>query len=301
MLAIGAAFLLEYLHDTIQTPEDVSRIMGLTTIGSISRYAKGHDELIEASRPNSQPAEAYRVLAANLCFALADASLHTVVVTSALGSEGKSETAANLAVAMARTGYRVIVVDGDLRRPRLHRLFGLPQGNGLGESLLLGQLDGNLQQTGINGLQVLTSGVLASDPIQLISSSRMDQLLAKLARTADFVIIDSPPVLGIADAAILASKADAVLLVVRANRTSRQAVQHAAETLRRATSRLVRVVLNGVPARHSSYYGYYGYKSGSREPARQPQAGRASNPPPQDAPPVKQGQPAGGRAAIQKR
>jgi capsular exopolysaccharide synthesis family protein len=255
--AVGAAFLIEYFDDTIKTPEDIGRGLGVATVGMISRFAKADGGLIGLTHPNSPPAEAFRVLAANLRFAAADAPLRSLVVTSAVSGEGKSEVVANLAVAMAGTGVRVIAVDADLRRPRLHHLFGLPQGRGLTESLLLGKFEGNLRDTQVDGLQVLTSGALPADPVQLISSPRMAQLLIELTHRADVVIVDSPPVLGVAEATIMAAESDGVLLVLCANRTSRQAAQHAIEALRRAKSRLVGAVLNGVPATSNDYYRYY--------------------------------------------
>ena len=139
----------------------------------------------------------------------------------------------------------------------MHHLFGLPQGRGLTESLLLGKFEGNLRDTQVDGLQVLTSGALPADPVQLISSPHMAQLLVELTQRADVVIVDSPPVLGVAEATIMAAVSDGVLLVLCANRTSRQAAQHAIEALRRAKSRLVGAVLNGVPATSNDYYRYY--------------------------------------------
>ena len=261
--ATGVAFLIGYFDDTVKTPEDIGRELGVATIGTISRFPKGDEGLIGLTRPNLPPAEDFRVLAANLRFAAADAPLRTLVVTSAVSGEGKSEVVANLAVAMAGIGASVIVVDADLRRPRLHQLFELPQGRGLTESLRLGKSEGNLRDTQVDGLQVLTSGALPVDPVQLISSPRMEQLLVELTHRADIVIVDSPPILGFADAAIMAAVSDGVLLVLRANQTSRQAAQYAIEALRRAKSRLVGAVLNGVPASGNSYYRYYSQQDGN--------------------------------------
>jgi capsular exopolysaccharide synthesis family protein len=254
--ALGAAFLIEHFDDTVKTPEDIGRELGIATIGTICRFPKGDEGLVGLTHPNLPPAEDFRVLAANLRFAAVDAPLRTLVVTSAVSGEGKSEVVANLAVAMAGIGVRVIAVDADLRRPRLHHLFGLPQGRGLTESLRLGRFEDNLRDTQVDGLQVLTSGVLPVDPVQLISSPRMEQLLVELTHRADVVIVDTPPILGVADAAIMAAVSDGVLLVLRANQTSRQAVQLTIEALRKAKSRLVGAVLNGIPATSNSYYRY---------------------------------------------
>jgi capsular exopolysaccharide synthesis family protein len=283
LVALGITFLIEYLHDSLETPEEISRALGLGTLGTIGQFARGTDGLVTTAFPQSPSAEAFRVLAANIRLSITNGSLHTLLVTSPVAADGKSTVAANLAVALASAGLRVVAVDADLRFPRMHQLFGLEQDPGLTDSLSQGSIDGKLHPsyedlrhlTQVEGLTVLTSGVLPPDPARMVSSPNMAELLAELERQADVVVIDSPPVLAVADTTILASEADGVLLVVRAHHTWRQDAQRAVEALQRVGTRMVGAVLNAVPCSRDGYYGYYreaGGKAGT--PAGKPAAKR---------------------------
>jgi capsular exopolysaccharide synthesis family protein len=280
MLAVGAAFLLEHLDDTIKTPEDVNRALGLNTLGTIGRLAKREEELVVAAQPFSPIAEAFRVLRTNVRFSSLDRPLQTLLVTSPSLAEGKSNTTANLAVAMAQAGLRVVVVDADLRRPRLHQLFDLDlheEGTvesslgGLTGSLLEGCPDGRLQPTQVENLKVLPSGELPPNPAELVGSQHMQKLLHELAQQVDVGLVDSPPVRPVADATALAQAVDGVLLVLEAGKTRRQAARHAVESLHQVGASLVGVVLNAVPTHKSSYYYYetYGDGRGRRKHRRQ--------------------------------
>jgi capsular exopolysaccharide synthesis family protein len=267
MLAVGMAFLLEHLNDTIKAPDDVSQTLGLGTLGTIGRLAKGEEELIVVARPSSSVAETFHALCTNVYFSSSvDRPLRTLLVTSPGPLEGKSITVANLAAAMAQAGLKVVAVDADLRRPRLHQLFGLDlPGEGTGKStpwgltgsLLEGCADGQLHPTQVEGLKVLPSGELAPNPIEMIGTQRMHKLLHDLAQQVDMVLVDSPPVLPVADAAALAPAVDGVLLVLEAGRTPREAARHAVENLRQVGANLVGVVLNGVSTHKGSYYHYH--------------------------------------------
>ena len=258
LMALGMAFLIEYLNESIRTPEDVSHMLGLNTIGMIEQFGKGKDELIVASQPQSPAAEAFRVLAANLRLSSMDGHPRTILVTSPASGEGKSVAAANLAVAMASVGLRVVMVDADLRLPRQHQLFGVSQGRGLTDALWWGSTDGHLKPIAVKGLEILTSGTLPPDPVVVLSSPHMKQLLADLTKKADCVIIDSPPVLPVADTTILAAGVDGVLLLLRADHARSQPARHAVDVLRQTKTHLIGVVLNAVPVRHDKYYRYYG-------------------------------------------
>ncbi len=272
MVAVGVAFLVEYLDDTIKTPEDVSRALGLGTLGAIGRLAKGEEELVVVAQPFSPVAEAFRVLRTNIRFSSVDRPLQTLLVTSPGVSEGKSNAVANLAVAMAQAGLRVVAVDADLRYPRLHQLFDLDQRDGLTESLLEGHTDGRLQPTQMEGLRVLPSGELPPNPAEIVGSQHMQKLLHELAQGVDAVLIDSPPVLPVADATVLAQAVDGVLLVLEAGKTRRQAARRAVESLRQVGANVVGVVLNAVPTHKGSYYCYsyhtYGDGRGRRKHRR---------------------------------
>lgn len=179
------------------------------------------------------------------------------MVTSPRSSEGKSLIVANLAATTAQAGLNVVAVDADLRRPRLHRLFGLDARSGLSESLVEGTAEGRLHPTDIEGLSALTSGGLPPDPAQLLASPRTKELLQQLAEQADAVVVDSAPILPVADAAVLAPAVDGVLLVLRAGKSRREAAQQAVERLHQAGANLVGVVLNAVPTPDDVYYFRY--------------------------------------------
>jgi len=185
--------------------------------------------------------------------------------------EGKSITVANLAVAMAQAGLSVVAVDADLRRPWLHQLFGLdPHRGGLTRALLEGSTDGRLQPAQVEGLTVLPAGEVPPNPAGILGSQRMQELLAELAQQVEVVLIDSPPVLSVTDAAVLAQGVDGVLLVLEAGHTRREAARQAVERLRQVGANLVGVVLNAVPTHNDSYYyysynGYHGNGSGRRK------------------------------------
>lgn len=263
MLAVGVAFLMEYLDDTIKTPDDIRQTLGISPLGAIARIRPKNDEspLIAAHQPRSPISEAYRVLRTNLQFSSLDKPLKTLLITSASPTEGKSTTAANLGVVMAQAGLSVIVVDSDLRRPVLHKLFDLNNSRGLTTSLLQegGGLDGCLQETGIENLKVLTSGPLPPNPSELLGSQRMRQLIEQLKGKADAVVFDSPPALAVTDAAVLGNEVDGVLLVVGSGQTRREVVQRARETLTSVGATVLGATLNKLSERSASGYYYYYY------------------------------------------
>jgi non-specific protein-tyrosine kinase len=203
--------------------------------------------LITITDPRSPVAEAYRRLRTNLEFASLDSSLRTLLVTSAGPDEGKSTTLSNLAVSIAQAGRRVILVDGDLRHPRLHELFGLDNRQGL--TTVVGQASGDipLQESGVNGLRVLAAGPLPDIPADLIASPAVETLIATLREQADIVLFDAPPVVAVTDAAVLASKVDGVLLVINAGRTRREYAQRAKALLAQVHARVVGAVLTNAP------------------------------------------------------
>jgi len=257
LLGIGLVFLLEVLNDKIRTSQDVRSKLGLYTLGAISQLAPGKKELLVSDQPESIIAEDFRKLGANLRYANADHPFHTLLVTSSVSDEGKSTVVANLAVTMAKMGMSVVAVDADLRLPQLHRIFGLHQKDGLTNSLVDGNIDGNLQLTHIKGLSVLTSGDAPANPSEFISSPQLAKLIRGLSKKADLVLVDCPPVLALADVTLLAPASDGVLVVVRSGNTWTQAAQEAIESLRKAKANLVGVILNGVNTRRSNYYKKY--------------------------------------------
>lgn len=213
--------------------------------------------LIALRDPRSPAAEAYRTLRTNIQFSSLDKPLHTLLATSTAPNEGKSTTLANLAVTMAQAEQRVILVDCDLRRPTLHTLFDLPNDSGL-TSLILAQEDAPLPllDTGVPGLSLLASGPLPPRPADILGSRRMEAVIERLRANADIVLFDTPPVVGVTDAAVLANRVDGVLLIFSAGTTTRERGRQARQILEKVKANIVGVVLNN--AEVSQEYGYYG-------------------------------------------
>jgi capsular exopolysaccharide synthesis family protein len=217
--------------------------------------------LVTLQDPRSPAAEAFRTLRSNIMFATLNQPVQTLIITSPAPDEGKSLTAANLAVAMAQSGHSTILVDADLRRPSQHTIWNLPNEQGL-TSMLIDK--GTLSQpplcsVGVENLSVLLSGPLPPNPADLISARRMDEIIVALKTKADYVLFDSPPVLAVTDTPLLASKLDALLLVIKAGSTRRDHAQRAKEVLQRANIRILGVALSNAP-QDSSMNAYYGAK-----------------------------------------
>jgi capsular exopolysaccharide synthesis family protein len=212
--------------------------------------------LITLTDPRSPVSEAYRTLRTNLSFSSLDEPIRTRVVTSPAPDEGKSTTAANLAVTMAQGGRSTILVDCDLRRPALHTLFECQPEPGLTNLLLEEDGQPYLQQTQVEGLSILTSGPLPPNPADLLGSHKIDKVIASLLEKADLVLFDAPPVIAVTDAAVLGGKVDGVLLVISAGKTRREHAERAKEMLERANARIVGATLTNAP-QDSSMGGYY--------------------------------------------
>jgi capsular exopolysaccharide synthesis family protein len=286
-LAAGAAFLLEYLDDTIKTKEDVDRVLKLPTLGSITRIRRVReptDHLVTLQLVHSPATEAYRVLRTNVQFSTLNIpSPQLLLVTSSSPQEGKTTTACNLAITMAYAGKQMILVDADLRRPSVHRFLGMYNQVGL-TSLLLDDtlpVEAALLETPVAGLKVMPSGPLPPNPADLLSWEPMKQRVEQMKELADVIIFDSPPVLAMADASIVAGLCSGVILVVDAGRTRSQVVRRAKETLSQLNLNIIGAVLNKLTARHTHdyYYSYYySYADANGERQRIPH--RESSAPP---------------------
>lgn len=264
MLALGIIFLIEYLDDTVKTPDQVMEDTGLSTLGAIA-FIKGEqpgDRIITHIRPRDPVSEAYRVLRTNLSFSAIDKELQDVLITSSSPGEGKSTTVANLAAVLAQAGKKVIVVDADLRRPVQHKIFGLPNNQGLTTALLDQKtaVISHIQSTPIRGLQVMCSGPIPPNPAELLNSQRMSQVLAELREVADVIVYDTPPALTVADASILAPQVDGTMLVIDTGNTRRDTFIQAVQRLQKTGSNMFGVVMNRLrPGRSGYYYDYYYY------------------------------------------
>lgn len=224
------------------------------THAQIPSSARGLQQLVAIAQPRSPAAEAYRTLMTNIRFSSIERPLRTILFTSPDPDEGKSTTLANLAVTAAQGGTHAVLVDGDLRRPRLHEIFDLPNEDGLATALALESCtDIPAQQTFLSGLTVLTSGPPPPSPADLLSSARLVRILDALKDSADLVMLDSPPVTAVADASILAPRVDAVVLVLDAMRTRREQAQRAKAQLERVNAHILGVVLNNARIDKRSY------------------------------------------------
>jgi non-specific protein-tyrosine kinase len=266
LLAGGAAaYLLEYLDDTIKTPEDAQEIGNLTTLGMVLRQSPkdGRAPLVVDGPSRSPVAESYRILRTNIEFARVSQPARIIVVTSANPGDGKTTTLANLSIVMAESGKRVLAVDSDLRRPTLHNLFGLPNTRGLTNLLLDPELSPSsiVLPTRVPNLSVIPSGPIPPNPSELVGSDRMAHILDQLGEMADIVLLDSPPVLAVTDPAVLSARADGVVLIVDTSTTRREVLKRAHQTLTHGSARILGVVLNRITSSHGGYYYYY-YREG---------------------------------------
>lgn len=271
MLAVGAAFLIEYLDDTIKTPEDIRVLSGLPTLGAVIALDGDTPQkrLVAQTDPRSPAAESYRVLRTNLQFSSLDKPLGSIVVTSPGPGEGKSTTAANLALVIAQAGSRVLLLDGDLRRPNVHRLFQLPNNTGLTTAMLnVGQVPASSIQKTLNPqLSVMTSGPIPPNPAELLGSARMKELIQQLQNDFELIIVDSPPLLAVADPAIVSKQVDGLLLVIGSGETRADMLDRAMERLEGVGSRPLGIVLNKLTHRTGgTYYQYYNYASFYKSP-----------------------------------
>lgn len=273
-LAVAAAYLLEYLDDTVKNPNDVVSVSQLPTLSGIAEYRPDSDGLrglVTISKPRSPIAEAYRSLRTAVLFSNVDQNVRTLLISSPGPAEGKSFTAANLAVVMAQAGHKVLLVDADFRRPTQHRIFNINRNYGLTDLLievpvtrdpahlvdLFICINRALSRTPQANLYVLPCGSIPPNPAELIGSAKMKALLGLLTTQYDIVIIDSPPALAVTDAVILGTRVDSVLLVSRAGSTRRNQLKSAVERFREVNANMAGVVLNRVTAGSGDYYAYY--------------------------------------------
>lgn len=210
--------------------------------------------LITLTEPRSAAAEAYRALRTNLMFSSVEKPISTLLVTSPAESEGKSTVLANLAVTFAQGGHKTILVDGDLRKPSQHELWGIANDSGLTTMMLQDSSLSSppLVDVGIENLQVLPAGPLPPVPADIIGSQRMTDIIGVLKARASYILFDSPPVLAVTDAALLGSRLDGVLLVVRSGHTRREHTARAKEALERVHARILGAVLSNAPRENTT-------------------------------------------------
>jgi succinoglycan biosynthesis transport protein ExoP len=279
-LAVAAvAFVVESMNETVRNADDVEAVAGIPTLGRIQQMRlRGRQSLYRLAavlQPRSPEAEAYRTLRTNVEFAAVDGPIRSLLVTSAVPGEGKTVTAANLAVVFAQAGRRVLLVDADLRTPGIDEIFTLENTQGLTTAIRDEMpLDTFAATTEVEGLRVVTTGPLPPNPAEILASQRMRTIVTEAAKDYDLVILDSPPLDVVTDAAVLSSYLGGTLLVVDARRTRRTAVRRAREALEAADARVLGAVLNRIPDRSpADYRDYYAAAYESQDGSRESDAG----------------------------
>lgn len=275
-LVLGLVFALvqEYLDDRINSQDEAERVFHLPTLGLLPLVPEEGLRLLKSTRAFSPFTEAYRGLRTNIGFAAVDNPIRTLLITSTSPGEGKSHIAANLAIAMAMEGRRVVVLDADLRRPTQHKLFGLEQTPGLTDVLIgTHSLSDVLTDTDFANISLVTAGSQAPNPAELLGSEAMARLIDAMRGTADIILVDSPPVLAVSDSVLLSSRVDGVLFVASHAETKKGSGQQALQLLSRARAKVIGTVLNKIDPRDRGYYNYYHYeyshsdiKSGGEKP-----------------------------------
>ncbi len=262
LLAVGLAFFFEQMDDRIRTPQEMKAYLHVPFLGMVPvtpREKGGIENPLINGPVAANFAEALKTIRTNVLFSSAEEGLRTLVVTSAGPGEGKSTVAANLAMALAQAGQRVLLIDADMRRPRTHEIFDLPQEPGL-SNILTGnaKVTEAVRRSPVAGLWVMSSGYIPPNPAELLGSRRYLDLIASLEDHFDWAIVDTPPVLAVTDSAVAGRHASGVVFVVASDKTSRHAVQEAITQLESATVHIVGAVLNRVDlVRHPYYYAAY--------------------------------------------
>jgi capsular exopolysaccharide synthesis family protein len=283
-LGVGYAILREFLDNTVKSVEHLER-KGLTILGIIPAMesasanksataaaapSKGGTDfrrrLITYEDPKSPISESYRSLRTNVAYASIDKKIKSLLISSSQPGEGKSTTAANLAIAFAQLRKKTLLVDADLRKPVQHNVFGHPRGPGISEYLIgeIEDIDSIIHQTKVENLFILTAGGLPPNPSELLGSDRMSQLVDQLEQEWDMVLLDSPPIVAVTDASMISAEIDAIAMVVKAGSTERSAVDRALDMMRNVNAPLIGAILNGASqenlgGKYAYYYSYYNY------------------------------------------
>ena len=268
------AMFLEALDDTLHSPEDISAYTPAAFLGMVPLLEDPTQGLITVLSPKSPPAEAYRTLRSNIHFAQVDHPARSFLVTSAGAGEGKTMTTANLAAVFAQAGQEVLLVDTDLRRPSLHRIFNASSERGL-TNVLVGEMtfDEVIVDTDVPGLRLVPTGPLPPNPAELLESEQMDRIIARCRDIADVVFFDSPPAIVLTDAVIMSSKVERTILVAEAGQVTRDAFNEMCRLITNARGTILGVVLNKLRLNAGDYYYYYYYYDYSHyAPRRQARA-----------------------------
>lgn len=264
VLALGLAFFFEYVDSRIKTPDELTVHLGLSSLGMVPaldpKSWKGKEPLLNAGVPPNF-VEAFRSVRTNVLFSSADEGSRTIIVTSTGPGEGKTTVATNLAIGFAQAGQRVLLIDADMRRPRVHDVFNHNQEPGL-SNLIVGNAKASecVHKSGVPGLWTVTAGRIPPNPTELLGSQRFKDFLTSLKDHFEWVIVDSPPIMAVVDASVVASTAGAVVFVVGAEMTSRHAAHAAVAQLRQGRAKFIGAVLNRVELEKNAYYYSHYYR-----------------------------------------
>ncbi|QQS26029.1 MAG: polysaccharide biosynthesis tyrosine autokinase [Actinomycetota bacterium] len=259
LIGVAAALIVGLIDDSLDTSEELEEQTGLPVLAVVPVDTPPDNRPVAVSRPGDLAVESYRTLRTNVKFMGVDRPLRVLQVTSALPAEGKTTTASNLAVVLAQMGQSVLLIDADLRRPRLHEVFGVPRSPGL-TNVLLGEPFEMVPNLIAEDLTLVTSGAVPPNPSELLSGARIAELLATVADKYDVVVLDSAPVLPVSDALALSATVDGVLVVTEAGRTTKKNVAGALEQLQRVEAPVIGLVLNRAVSSKREQRGYpYGY------------------------------------------
>jgi len=254
MIGLGLAFFIEYLDTSVKTMEDVENLLGLPVLAIIPKNIK----LLHREAGDTPDAEAYRILRTNIEFNRKNPEANTISLVSGGPGEGKSTTIANLAFVCAQGGYSTLIVDADLRRPVQHELFDVSNTAGLTSYLTTEMpLEKVILPTAVKNLSILPSGVLPADAVGILNSQRMSDAIAELKSRYDLIFFDSPPMLGVSDASVLASEVDETIIVVQHRRFPRAMLTRVKQAILSVGGTLLGVVLNDVDLKHDQNYSYY--------------------------------------------
>jgi polysaccharide biosynthesis transport protein len=264
---IGLVFLKEHMDDTVKTPEDIEKHVALPSLGMVPNFAAVGEKfggyLITDNNVRGVLYESYRSIGAYIKFSSAGKPPRVMVVTSARPGEGKTTLSVNTAIALSRSGGRGVIVDADMRKPQIHKIFGADNSKGL-SAYLTGHIElshsGLIQHSKVENLDIVTAGIIPPNPSDLLSSERMQDLLRVLANSYSFVIIDSPPVLGLSDSVTISTMTDGVIMVLRSGATTKAESAQARKLLQGVNAKILGVVLNDI-SRADLKYGAYNYYS----------------------------------------
>ncbi|NQT22156.1 MAG: polysaccharide biosynthesis tyrosine autokinase [Candidatus Omnitrophica bacterium] len=261
--ACGIAFFLDYIDDSVKSSDDLKKYTGLSTLGVVHAVNWNQVDLPSHTviNPLSDNAlEAYRSIRTNMLLSAPQNSLRTTLITSALPSEGKTTVSVNTGIVLAQGGLKILLIDGDLRRPTVHKMFGNDNKKGLSSILVQhNKLEECVRKTDVEGLDFLSAGPAIADPPKLLLHSHIKELLEYATTRYDRVLIDSAPLLTVTDSVILSDWVDGIVFVTRGQKTSRMAIIKARDTLLNNSSKILGVIINNLPVKKSAPY-YYGYK-----------------------------------------